>query len=61
MKIRSPAHRLIIESFVNEYGQESDSPLVFTSESIENIPRGGVRETGKSFEVYSRARLKRVK
>jgi hypothetical protein len=68
-----------VEGFVNQYVQDPDSPLVFTSEAIENIPPGWrARETyivhgsdefeevfelaepGKSFEVYSRARLKRV-
>jgi hypothetical protein len=68
------------EGFVNQYVQEPDAPLVFTSESIENVPAGWrARETyvvrgpdefeeifelsppGKPFEVYSRARLTRVK
>jgi nitrobindin-like protein len=67
------------EGFVNQYVQEPDSTLAFTSESIENIPAGWrARETyivhgpdefdeifelaepGKPFQVYSRARLKRV-
>lgn len=72
-----------IEGFVNQYVQDADSPstkLVFTTESIENIPPGWrARETyvihgpdefeeifelaegGKAFELYSRARLTRVK
>lgn len=72
-----------IEGFVNQYVQDAGSTaqrLVFTSESIENIPAGWrARETyivhgpdefeeifelaqgDKPFEVYSRARLKRVK
>jgi len=73
-----------VEGFVNQYVHdlESSSPqkIVFTSESIENIPSGfRARETyvghgpdefeeifelaepGKPFELYSRARLKRVK
>lgn len=69
-----------VEGFVNHYIQDPGSSLVFTSESIENIPAGWrARETyvqrgldefeevfelaepGKSFEVYSRAILKRVK
>jgi hypothetical protein len=72
-----------VEGFVNQYvqdGESSPNRLVFTSESIENIPAGWrSRETyvvhgpdefeevfelaqgDKPFEVYSRARLKRVK
>lgn len=71
-----------VEGFVNHYVQDEDtsSALVFTSESIENIPAGWrARETyvahgadefeevfelaepGKPFELYSRARLKRVR
>ena len=69
-----------VEGFVNHYVQDPGSTLVFTSESIENIPAGWrARETyvrrgpdefeevfelaepGKSFEVYSRAILKRVR
>lgn len=72
-----------IEGFVNQYVQdETATPgrIVFTTESIENIPAGWrARETylvhgpdafdevfelaepGKSFEVYSRAQLHRVK
>lgn len=69
-----------VEGFVNQYVQEPDSPLVFTSEAIENIAAGWrARETyivhgpdefeevfelaapGKPFELYSQARLKRVK
>jgi hypothetical protein len=35
-----------VEGFVNQYVQQSDSALVFTSESIENIPAGWrARET----------------
>jgi hypothetical protein len=72
-----------VEGFVNQYLQDADSSatkLVFTTESIENIPAGWraretyivhgpdefeevfeLAEAGKPFEVYSRARLKRVK
>jgi THAP4-like, heme-binding beta-barrel domain len=72
-----------LEGFVNQYVQDSESSaqkLVFTTESIENIPPGWrARETyivhgpdefeevfelaqaGKDFELYSRARLKRVR
>ena len=72
-----------VEGFVNQYVEDADSSpdrLVFTTESIENIPSGWrARETylvhgpdefeevfelaqaGKPFELYSRARLKRVK
>ena len=72
-----------IEGFVNQYVQDADpssTKLVFTTESIENIPPGWrARETyvihgpdefeeifelaagGKPFELYSRARLTRVK
>jgi hypothetical protein len=72
-----------VEGFVNQYVQEGEpsaGTLVFTTESIENIPPGWrARETyvvhgrdafeeifelaepGKAFELYSRARLKRVK
>jgi hypothetical protein len=72
-----------VEGFVNQYVQNADSAaprLVFTTESIENIPAGWrARETyvvlgpdqfeevfelaepGKEFELYSRARLKRVR
>jgi len=69
-----------VEGIVNQYVQDADSKLVFTSEAIENIPSGWrARETytlhgpdefeevfelaepGKGFELYSRARLKRVK
>jgi hypothetical protein len=72
-----------VEGFVNQYLQDADSAatkLVFTTESIENIPAGWraretyivhgpdefeevfeLAEAGKPFEVYSRARLKRVK
>lgn len=71
---RAPSH---------QYLQDGDSPatkLVFTTESIENIPAGWraretyivhgpeefeevfeLAEAGKPFELYSRARLKRVK
>jgi hypothetical protein len=70
-----------VEGFVNQYVEDDDSSptrLVFTTESIENIPAGWrARETyvvhgpdefeeifelapsGKPFELYSRARLKR--
>jgi hypothetical protein len=72
-----------VEGFVNEFVQEEsppEGPLVFVTESIENIPAGWrARETyrffgadefeevfelsepGKQFEVYSRARLRRLK
>ena len=72
-----------VEGFVNQYAQDSDSAgqrLVFTTESIENIPPGWrARETylvhrpdefeevfelappDKPFELYSLARLTRVK
>ena len=72
-----------VEGFVTQYVEDPDSSatkLVFTTESIENIPAGWrARETyivhgadefeeifelaqaGKPFEVYSRARLKRIK
>jgi hypothetical protein len=72
-----------VEGFVNQYVEEADSAptrLVFTTESIENIPAGWrARETyvvhgpddfeeifelagsGKPFELYSRARLTRVR
>ena len=72
-----------VEGFVNQYLQDADSSatkLVFTTESIENIPAGWraretyivhshdefeevfeLAEAGKPFDVYSRARLKRVK
>lgn len=72
-----------VEGFVNHYVQDTESSahkLVFTTESIENIPPGWrARETyivhgpdefeevfelaqaGQAFELYSRARLKRVR
>jgi hypothetical protein len=72
-----------VEGFVNQYVEDPSSSaqkLVFTTESIENIPPGWrARETyivhgadefeevfelaqaGKGFELYSRARLKRVR
>jgi hypothetical protein len=72
-----------VEGFVNQYVEDAESlpqKVVFTTESIENIPAGWrARETylvhgpdefeevfelaegGKPFELYSRARLKRVK
>lgn len=72
-----------VERFVNQYVQEPSAagePLVFVTESIENIPAGWrARETyrflnaeefeemfelsepGKTFDVYSRSRFKRVK
>ena len=72
-----------VEGFVNQYVQGPESSprkLVFTTESIENIPAGWraretcvfhgpdefeeifeLAEAGKAFELYSRARLKRVK
>ena len=72
-----------VEGFVNQYVQEGEpsaGTIVFTTESIENIPPGWrARETyvlhgpdefeeifelaepEKAFELYSRARLKRVK
>jgi hypothetical protein len=71
-----------VEGFVNQYVDDGDSSpgkVVFTSESIENIPAGWraretyvvhrpdefeeifeLAESGKPFELYSRARLKRV-
>jgi THAP4-like, heme-binding beta-barrel domain len=72
-----------VEGFVNQYVQDSESSsqkLVFTTESIENIPAGWraretyvvhgpdefeeifeLAEAGSPFELYSRARLKRVR
>ena len=73
-----------VEGFVTQYVQDSESSvaqrLVFTTESIENIPPGWraretyivhgpdefeevfeLARTGKEFELYSRARLKRVR
>ena len=72
-----------VEGFVNQYAQDAGSTaqqLVFTTESIENIPAGWrARETyivhgpdefeevfelaepAKEFELYSRARLKRIR
>ena len=72
-----------VEGFVNQYVEDADSSpskVVFTTESIENIPVGWraresylvhgpdefeevfeLAESGKPFEVYSRARLRRVK
>jgi hypothetical protein len=72
-----------VEGFVNQYVQVSDwsaQKLVFTTESIENIPAGWraretyvvhgpdefeelfeLAEAGQPFELYSRARLKRVR
>ena len=72
-----------VEGFVTQYVEDVDSSatkLVFTTESIENIPAGWrARETyvvhgpddfeeifelaqaGKPFELYSRARLTRIK
>ena len=72
-----------VEGFVSQYVHDTESSvqrLVFTTESIENIPPGWrARETyivhgpdefeevfelaqaGKEFELYSRARLKRVR
>lgn len=72
-----------VEGFVNQYVEDAGSSpakVVFTTESIENIPAGWrgretyvvhspdefeeifeLAESGKPFEVYSRARLKRVK
>jgi THAP4-like, heme-binding beta-barrel domain len=72
-----------VEGFVNQYVQEDGATadrVVFTTESIENIPAGWraretyvlqgpdafeeifeLAEAGKPFEVYSRARLRRVK
>jgi hypothetical protein len=63
-----------------EDGDSSPKRIVFTTESIENIPAGWraretyivygpdefeeifeLAEAGKAFEVYSRARLKRIK
>jgi hypothetical protein len=68
---------------VNQYVEDGDSSptrLVFTTESIENIPAGWraretyvvhgpdefeeifeLAESGKPFELYSRARLTRVR
>ncbi|HTM33916.1 MAG TPA: hypothetical protein VL263_21530 [Vicinamibacterales bacterium] len=72
-----------VEGFVNQYVEDDSSfpsHIVFTTESIENIPAGWrARETyvvlgpdefeevfelaedGKSFQLYSRARLKRIR
>jgi len=72
-----------VEGFVNQYVEDADSSpskVVFTTESIENIPSGWraretylvhgpdefeeifeLAESGKPFELYSRARLRRVK
>lgn len=72
-----------VEGFVNQYVEDADSSptrVVFTTESIENIPAGWraretylvrgpdefeevfeLAENGAPFEVYSRARLRRVK
>jgi hypothetical protein len=72
-----------VEGFVNQYVQDSEwsaQKLVFTTESIENIPAGWraretyvvhgpdefeelfeLAEAGQPFELYSRARLKRVR
>jgi hypothetical protein len=72
-----------VEGFVNQYVEDGDSSptrLVFTAESIENIPAGWraretyvvhspdefeeifeLAESGKPFELYSRARLTRVR
>jgi hypothetical protein len=72
-----------VEGFVNQYVEDGDSSstrLVFTTESIENIPAGWraretyvvhspdefeeifeLAESGKPFELYSRARLTRVR
>lgn len=72
-----------VEGFVSQYVEDADSSpskVVFTTESIENIPVGWraresylvhgpdefeevfeLAESGKPFEVYSRARLRRVK
>lgn len=72
-----------VEGFVNQYVEDADSSpskVVFTTESIENIPAGWraretylvhgpdefeevfeLAESGKPFELYSRARLRRVK
>ena len=72
-----------VEGFVNQYVEEpgTTSPgIVFTTETIENIPSGWraretyvvhgadefeeifeLSEAGKPFELYSRARLKRIK
>jgi hypothetical protein len=71
-----------VEGFVNQYvedGGSSPNKVVFTSESLENVPAAWraretyvvhgpddfeeifeLAESGKPFEVYSRARLKRV-
>jgi hypothetical protein len=72
-----------VEGFVNQYVEDADSSpsrIVFTTESIENIPSGWraretyvvhgpdefeevfeLAESGKSLELYSRVRLRRVK
>lgn len=72
-----------VEGFVNQYVQDENAAqakLMFTTESIENIPAGWraretyiihgpdefeeifeLAEAGKTFELYSRVRLKRVK
>jgi hypothetical protein len=72
-----------VEGFVNQFVENAESSstrIVFTTESIENIPAGWrgresyvvhgadefeeifeLAESDKPFEVYSRARLKRVR
>ena len=72
-----------VEGFVNQYVEDADtspSRVMFTTETIENIPAGWraretyvvhgpdefeevfeLAESGKPFELYSRARLRRLK
>jgi hypothetical protein len=61
-----------VEGVVNQYVEDpasSSQKLVFITESIENIPPGWrareevfeLARAGKDFELYSRARLKRVR
>jgi hypothetical protein len=72
-----------VEGFVNQYLEDADtspSTVMFTTETIENIPAAGARvkrmwfmgpdefeevfelaESGKPFELYSRARLRRTR
>ena len=72
-----------VEGFVNQYVEDADtspSRVMFTTETIENIPAGWraretyvvhgpdefeevfeLAESGKPFELYSRARLRRTR
>jgi hypothetical protein len=72
-----------VEGFVNQYVEDADtspSRVMFTTETIENIPPGWraretyvvhgpnefeevfeLAESGKPFDLYSRARLRRMK